>query len=487
MFAARGSIWGPLPLPEVLHDQLRAHGFDAEDAGRCARMINERPGGAATASLFVDLGGCKYLEGDIDGAIAAWRHALSRGHAAAAARSMLNLGLLYEHLRLFDHALGLFDAVTARDVDPYVVPAAMASARCHVAKGQAERAMETMARLAQRTMGQDPDDAALIAILFGLGEVAMHAGRVDRAERAWRVATVGPPSAVQRAARDRLIALLADHGRFGESLEVIGRERRDGDQITPTVLLDVADGLAASGDDRGAGTLVSNIDLAALDSATGFRLAGLRRRCGLVNEAIDVLEVLLARDDDEVQVQSAYLLGDIYRSFDMAGPARSMLGRVIDARHPYWTSRAEALLADLADEPDLADDTDEPDGAAALGDGVVAASGDDDEVVDLREAVVVALESDDHGATSTTRNGASAFADLLDGGDQPQNPYAALAPDEAAPEPSKRNPYAELAPGFDDGEFEPPDDIEPGDWQSMLEDWPPPAKKKRSSAFSRYT
>ena len=69
------------------------------------------------------------------------------------------------------------------------------------------------------------------------------------------------------------------------------------------------------------------------------------------------------------------------------------------------------------------------------------------------------------------------------------NPYAELAP-EGVPVDTKPastpNPYAELAPNFPDS-FTPGDDVEPGDWQSMMEAWSPVEDDPPPSAFSRYT
>ena len=76
----------------------------------------------------MDLGSCKFLEADVDGAIATWRHVVASQHDAAAARSMLNLGLLYEHLHHHEQAIGLLTRVAERNLAPYVISAAMASA-----------------------------------------------------------------------------------------------------------------------------------------------------------------------------------------------------------------------------------------------------------------------------------------------------------------------------------------------------------------------
>ncbi len=572
MFVARGSIWGPSALPEFLTEQLAANGRTADDAGRCARLINEGGSGPDVAALFVDLGACKFLEGDIDGAIAAWRHALSSSDDAAGSRGLLNLGLLYEHLQLYSRAVGLLDAVASRDVDPFVAPAAMASARCFLAQGECERAMETMARLAQRTMAQEPDSPELITTLYGLGEVADAAGRADRAERAWRVAAAGPASDVQRAARDRLVSLLQHQGRLDEALDHLDTAASEDNRIAPSIAIDVADALAVSGDEAQARTLAASIFAVALDSSDQFRLAGLRWRCGLVNEAIDVLEALL-RDDshtgDGTQQRAGYLLGQIYAGYDMVRPAQAMFDRVVAADDHSWSPKAALALGDLHESEgdhdaavrDWTRAAESPivalrqRAASRLGHEAVesaptpateSGASDAESLVESTassvpeprveptppsiaaspsEPVVVVLDvlnEDDAFENHTTErptrsvpdaaatvapahevasNGASAFVSHLDSETEisGENPYALLAPDDEEVEisPSTRNPYAELAPDFDNGYYELPADIEPGDWESMLEDWPEKlgtvasdddsAKADRPSAFSRYT
>ena len=97
-------------------------------------------------------------------------------------------------------------------------------------------------------------------------------------------------------------------------------------------------------------------------------------------------------------------------------------------------------------------------------------------------------------APTVDRPRASAFVShLAEPEERPAaNPYAALAPESGADDvaPSAHNPYAELAPNSSDDGFVLPADVEPGDWESMLDEPPEkPAKtkKRRPSAFSRYT
>ena len=360
MFVLVGSKWGPSPLPDFLRSQLDGHGFGPNDAGRCARLINERPGGAAASSLFVDLGSCKFLEADIDGAIASWRHAIASQHDAAAARSLLNLGLLYEHLHLHEQAIGLLSRVAERNVEPYVIPAAMASARCQVEMGDAERAMETMARLAQFAMAQRPDGPEFIEALFGFGEVADHAGRPDRAERAWRVVALSPSSPIQQEATDRLIQLLVDQGRSHAAFDAVNTGLDNtglvnsgldntglvGAAMSPT-LLDTVDLLIRTGEKNAAIELLATAESAGFEPTDQFRLVDANLAAGRVNDAIDDLEALLADADEQVQRRTLLTLGRVYASFDMIDPAVSMFQRAVASDDPYWMPAASLALGDV--------------------------------------------------------------------------------------------------------------------------------------------
>ncbi len=608
MQAPLGSLWGPSPLPVFLSEQLALHGFSAGDAGLCARQINEQSGTAAAASLFVNLGACKVLEGDIDGAIAAWRHAISSEHDAAAARALLNLGLLYEHLHLPKRAIEVLRAVTDRDIDPYMGPAAMITARCQLAQGESDQAMETMARLAQLMMARRPDGPELIETLYGLGEVAEDAGRLDRAERSWRVAAATDPSPIQRAATVRLIQLLIDQGRDDELLDVLELDSTESLDHFASAVLAQAEAVYWSGGVEQAGVLAASINSQVLDITSRFRLVDLRVQCGLVNEAIDELELLFGHNEVEVQARAAFSLGEVYRSYEMLDAATSMYERVIDHRDRYWSPKAELALGDLldekgdhaaaaecwaraatseiaaiedrararlgevaapavvhepairpvnsevassaiteseaaptADERDVASvepaislsdgvETDVAAGASSAGDATAPAPevividdnpsllevAEDESDDEHAEPVVVVLaslegdgviegpitqgspsEQDPTAAPEPTSPTTSVFARHLgEEVDDTANPYASLAPDSHDNDvpATTRNPYAELAPNFDDVDIAPTPDVEPGDWESMLEDWPrdvhsDPSKsnKKRLNPFSRHT
>lgn len=347
MFHLRGSSWGPFSLPEFLREQLEEHGFSPDDAGRCARRIGEQaPGSETAASTFVDLGSCKFLEADIDGAIAAWRHAITSGHDTAAARSLLNLGLLHEHLHLHERALGLLGRATELDVSPYVVPAAMASARCQVAIGDADLAMETMARLAQRVMASGSEGAELSEALYGLGDVAEHAGRPDRAERAWRVAMAGGVADIQQASMERLARLLLADGHDHAAFEVLATNTFAVDDADP-VFLDAAELFLQRGEAGLAAEVLAIVHGAHCTPSDRFRLADAKMSCGQVNEAIDELEALLADPDAQVQVRALFSLGQVYASHEMVDPAVSMFERVVSAADDYWSGAAQLALGDV--------------------------------------------------------------------------------------------------------------------------------------------
>jgi tetratricopeptide (TPR) repeat protein len=596
MFVLGGSKWGPSPLPDFLRSQLDAHGFGPNDAGRCARLINEHPGGAAASSLFVDLGSCKFLEADIDGAIASWRHAIASQHDAAASRSLLNLGLLYEHLHLHEQAIGLLSRVAERNIEPYVFPAAMASARCQVEMGDAERAMETMARPAQFAMARRPDGPEVIEALYGFGEVADHAGRPDRAERAWRVVALSPSSPIQQEATDRLIQLLVDQGRSHAALDAVNTGLMNtglaGAAMSPS-LLDTVELLLQTGEKNAAIELLATAESADFEPTDQFRLVDANLAAGRVNDAIDDLEALLADSDEQVQHRTLFTLGRVYASYDMIDPAVSMFQRAVASDDPYWMPAASLALGDVlaargdlnpaseywsyaasgavsriaeqarerlaTPSPEAAEhapvdpesvelvepaveseieptDAVEPELVTAVDPAAASASNaaaaptpspaTEPQFISLdsieaaapssnnREQPLDSAENDPVAAVPADSSDValdivepalteplalelpqpSAFANHLSEHDRVEaaNPYAVLAPDRHHSDvaPTTRNPYAELAPSYD-GDFEPPPNVEPGDWESISDDWPrdePRAKpNKGSSAFSRYT
>ena len=87
-----------------LASQLHQHGYDEPDAARCVAELAATRGPAARASLFVDLGCCRFLTGDPVGAEGCWRHAATSGQPVPAARALYNLGRFHAELGLIDSA-----------------------------------------------------------------------------------------------------------------------------------------------------------------------------------------------------------------------------------------------------------------------------------------------------------------------------------------------------------------------------------------------
>ena len=332
-------MWGPPPMPEFLTGQLDAHGFAPGEASRCAQQLGEHPGPAAAASLFVDLGSCKFLEGDVDGAVASWRHAISSPHDAAASRALLNLGLLYEHLHLHDRAAQVLSAVQGRSVEPYVETASLARARCQAAVGDADAAMETVARLAHGHMQYTPDAPSFVTTLYALGDIAAEAGRMDRAERSWRLASVGTQSPIQQAAQDRLVELLADQGRDAEVRDLLDTAGVSVDPELGRALVDRVETLYRLDEATTAAALAEAATRHDLLTADRFRLAEAHLRNGAVNNAIDELELLLASPDTDVSARSGFELGQIYRTHGMTEAAEAMFELVEATGHPVWIDR----------------------------------------------------------------------------------------------------------------------------------------------------
>jgi tetratricopeptide (TPR) repeat protein len=603
-------------MPEFLTGQLDAHGFAPGEASRCAQQLGEHPGPAAAASLFVDLGSCKFLEGDVDGAVASWRHAISSPHDAAASRALLNLGLLYEHLHLHDRAAQVLSAVQGRSVEPYVETASLARARCQAAVGDADAAMETVARLAHGHMQYTPDAPSFVTTLYALGDIAAEAGRMDRAERSWRLASVGTQSPIQQAAQDRLVELLAAQGRDAEVRDLLDTAGVSVDPELGRALVDRVETLYRLDEVTTAAALAEAATRHDLLTADRFRLAEAHLRNGAVNNAIDELELLLASPDTDVSARSGFELGQIYRTHGMAEAAEAMFDLVEATGHPVWIDRvtqaqshapvadhrsapsaevesapesdpddvdplplaapveeAEDVMPMVLAEPDVVDldaledqfalhdpfadgeasqiDLTEPQPLSnptvvdlrddlvdtdpyLTGDTAIDPPFTDDPVVesafaaepapeapsidpmivDLGQLEAVQLDHrvepepvdtqlSDVAEPSTPEVAVESPAPVVD---EPvpvfqafaestveRNPYAALAP-QALDDPdiidtpaSRTNPYAELAPDFSEAEVL-PDDVEPGDWQAMLPDWPDANKPKPApKAFSRYT
>ena len=231
--------------------------------------------------------------------------------------------------------------------------------------------------------------------------------------------------------------------------------------------IDRAEAHSRVGRNKDAVELLKSVDGSSLAVTDRFRLVEARLAHGLVNAAIDELEVLLASLDAEHSLRAAYTLGEVYSAHQMPADARAMYRRTLEADDPYWSPIAASGLAaveDLDPVPAPLVVHDELSGAA---DPALL-----EPAIDLRNGhVVVSRDSRngiEHALMPTSRN-----------------PYAALAPDdlEDAPNPTARNPYAELAPNYKLGQPDPIALADPAHWRSILEDWP---AETRQGFFARY-
>ncbi len=340
--------WGPPPLADFLAQQLQLRGFDEPDAAGCAKRLAAASGPAAIAALFVDLGACNLLDGDVDGAVASWRRALASGQAAPAAQASLSLGLLYEHLGLRERAFALLSVATDHRVEPFAAQAALASARCRVADGDVEVALEDLERLSEGLMYSRVENPIVVDALVGLGEVAVVAGRPDRAERAWREAARRLPDGNQPV-WDRLIGLLHSLGRSEEVLGLIDERSHALSGLTPGARFGRAQLLESLGRRDEAIEMVAAIDGSELEAADRFMLVELLQNNDLVNEAIDELEGLLQHPVAGQRLRAHFMLGQTYVEHGMLEDAADMFQLAAEATHAYWSPRALIELGDLWD------------------------------------------------------------------------------------------------------------------------------------------
>lgn len=606
--------WGPRPLADLLDAELKDRGLSPIDGARCAKRVNKNAGLAAAADSFVDLAACRFQLGDIDGALAAWRHSATGPHNHAAARALLHMGLVHEQVDQHEFALQLFAASSGRGVEAYAQLADFAAARSMYRLGRADEAIDSLALLAEDVMSDSPAGLELAEVLYALGEVASNSGNTDRACTAWRVAAADASSPWACAAQLRLVDHYLGSRRLDLLEESLVRDDLDwvGQLATSeaTRAVTIAQRLMAVDQDLAA-AFANAIDAAQVNAVQQFELAIVRSESGSVNSAIDVLEVLAAHEQVQVRDRALVTLAELYTRFAMPDAASSMLERV-SVGDGYWRERGASLAersrsADVSSSPSLAAEAelvDVPDttgsGAAAsftarfkaastsqvstgemstsepsksvgtaddglptspsvdtapahverdgvasangarLGSGSAAIAGPPPAVEipgvastamassssAAAEPVIVELDQIEATSTRTGSNHAGSDRDGLDPKprngffgsviddaahdhdvvERPRaspgtfarrsvvldrrNPYAALAPDGDSGElPSVPNPYAELAPNYSGDDFAPRADVEPGDWESLLDDWPEvptPATKRGASAFSRH-
>ena len=346
MGAERVVRWGPPALAQVVTDQLERHGLGSADAAACARELAAAVGPAARASSFVDLGGCRFLDGDISGALAAWQQAIISGQTAPAARALFNLGLLHEHLGLYDDAVQRFDAAESHRVAPYSALATLGRARALHRSGDNDRAIAALARHADRLMEDDGDSALLGETLLGLGDVAEAAGQLGRAEQAYRAAMASDDATIREQASLSLVDVLRFIGHDEEAQQIV--EDAGLSAVDPGVALDRIELLVRLGRFDEAETVLDEIDGDTLAVADQFRLTTTQIDLGRVNDAIDILEALAGQGAAETRARAAYRLGEVYLTHDMPEPAATMFGNVRGLQPGYWADKASLALGDLA-------------------------------------------------------------------------------------------------------------------------------------------
>lgn len=338
--------WGPAPLVELLAEQLEAHGFAQPDAAACVAQLGEVTGDAARAALFGDLGACNFLSGDIDGAMGAWRRAMSSGQPMPTAQAMVNLGLTYESLGLHERARSIFDAAIEHGIEPHATTASVAAARSFADAGEVETASERLTLLTDALRRRRPGSSQLTGALYGLGVTALAAHQVGDAERAWRQASERGSIPAWRS----LISLMEGLGRFDEVDELIAAMSQSVDGLSAEDRLSHARTLARIDRTDDVIEILATIDGDELAPLDRFVFAGELNRHGLVNESIGELEVLLRDPSPEHHLRAATLLGDVYLEHGMADQAVDMLQEVAGANDPYWSPPAALTLGDTHDE-----------------------------------------------------------------------------------------------------------------------------------------
>ena len=164
----RTEPWALAPLRAVLQEQLDRHGHRNVDATGCADKLSRAIGPATKASLLADLGGFRYLEGDLDGAVASWRQVIVSGHAAPAARALTNLGLLYEEAGEPQKALELFTSSSDWAIAPYSEAADLGQVRCLQALGRGDQALERAQSLVDASTDRNPQQLAAAAFTLAV-------------------------------------------------------------------------------------------------------------------------------------------------------------------------------------------------------------------------------------------------------------------------------------------------------------------------------
>lgn len=315
----------------------------------CAEQATQAVGPAARASLFADLGACRFLAGDTAGALAAWQQAAVSGSPAPAARALYNLGRFHEVLGLYERAIELYSSAQLRRVEPWLAESLLATARCHHARGEHAAAIEVGASLTEALMLRRPDSELLARALFGIGQSASAAGRPDRAEQAYRAAAsaaaAGDPVLAQEAT-DALVDLLRANGHHDEAEQWIEQSWSANSDAVRSIDR-AAFLLEAHRLDEAVDTLTV-IDRTRLNDIERFRLADLLVQVDMVNPAIDELEVLASSETADVAARAGFVLGGLYEDHGMNVEARSMYDSVREGADDYWRDKATLAAADLS-------------------------------------------------------------------------------------------------------------------------------------------
>lgn len=335
----------------MLISQLDSHGLKQPSTAECARLIESSVGPAAIASLFVDLGACNYLEGDLDAALASWRRAVVSGQPAPAARALLNLGLTYHHLQLPDRALVVLSSAVDYQIEPFSTQASLAMARCYRDSDNADQAVEILGRICESLMVNHPDSPLLGLALLELGELALQSGHTDRAEAAWKGAAANFDSEVRWMAGQHLTQLLISLGRAEQAAQIVESISNGESSLTPARQLRGAEQLIELDLSSSVAERLVKIEWQQLQDLEQFRFAEACISQKLMNEAIDPLEALLDHDLIPYRSRASYLLGTIYDRHEMVETAKEMYSQVIALGDDYWSSRAAMALGDaLFDE-----------------------------------------------------------------------------------------------------------------------------------------
>lgn len=337
--------WGPKPLLDEATEQLTEHGIDPFDGASLVAELERTSGAAARASLYVDLGCCRLLAGDVAGALACWRHAATSTQPAPSARAWYDLGRLHAELGLIDVAGANFDAAAAA-VEPFRSRARLAKAHLAMRDGEHESAMRDLAALADDVLDHNADHPLLGRVLLGLGDVSARLGLFERAVNALEAARSASGEPERSAASGALVEVLERSGMVRRAAEIAAELGEP--TVDVNALLDRVEELVRDGRSDEAAELLELVERMPRTTEHRFRAVAHLVEIGRVNAAIDELERLHRRDEPDDRARASYLLGEIYAAYDRVDLAESFLSAVGPIRQGHWAERAALALGDLA-------------------------------------------------------------------------------------------------------------------------------------------